>query len=76
MKDNNISRRQILIDNTLDLSVNVGKINEKVNYILYKEEAKKNKKQKIEEAKEDIYNILENVENIAKSLEIDIRNRH
>lgn len=75
MKDNNISRRQILIDNTLDLSVNVGKINEKVNYILYKEEAKKNKKQKIEEAKEDIYNILENVENIAKSLEIDIRNR-
>ncbi|MCI8411571.1 MAG: hypothetical protein HFJ40_03885 [Clostridia bacterium] len=75
MKDNNISRRQILIDNTLDLSVNVGKISEKVNYILYKEDAKENKKQKIEEAKEDIYNILENVENIAKSLEIDIRNR-
>ena len=75
MENNSISRRQQLIDNILDLTVNVGRINEKVNFILYKEESKANKKEKVEQSKEDLENIIENVRNIAKSLEIDIENK-
>lgn len=65
-----ITRRQKLIDNTLNLSINTGKINEKINFILYSEEDNNSKKQKIGEIKEDINSAMKNLENIAEILEI------
>ena len=65
-----ITRRQKLIDNTLNLSINTGKINEKINFILYSEEDNNSKKQKIGDIKEDINSAMKNLENIAEILEI------
>ena len=45
MKETN--RRQNLINNVLDLSVNTGKINEKVNFMVYSEEEKKKNKKRL-----------------------------
>lgn len=67
-----INRRQKLIDNVLDLSINTGKINEKVNFIVYSEEEKKEKQKKIKEIKNDISNTMDNLKKIAESLEIDL----
>ena len=70
MKETN--RRQNLINNVLDLSVNTGKINEKVNFMVYSEEEKKEKQKKIKEIKNDINNAMNNLKKIAESLEIDL----
>ena len=73
--ENNISKRQMLIDSILELDVAVGEINNKVNAILYNnEETKEQKKEKIEKSKEDIYNIIKNARKIAESLGINIEN--
>lgn len=65
-------RREKLIKNVLDLSINSGKINANAEYILYSEESKEKRKEKIEEIKEDLNEILKNAKNIADSLEISL----
>ena len=69
----NISRRQNLIDNVLDLSINTGKISEKVDFILYKNEEKSKNKQEIMEIEKDIERCITNLKNIASSLEIKLK---
>ena len=74
VKKNNKSekKRDILINNVLDLSMNSGRINENANNILYSENSKKVKKEKIKETEEILYQVIENVINIANSLELSI----
>lgn len=74
VKKNNKSekKRDILINNVLDLSMNSGRINGNANYILYSENSKKDKKEKIKETEEILYQVIENVINIANSLELSI----
>ncbi len=68
----NEKRRDILISNVLDLSINSGKINGNANYILYSENSKKSKKEKIKETEQILYQVIKNVVNIANSLELSI----
>ena len=70
--DQNKKRRDILIENILDLTVNSGIINRNANYILYSENSKEEKRRKIKETEEGLYKIIKNVINIADSLEIPI----
>lgn len=69
-KDN--KKRNQLITNLLNLSVNTGKINKNADYILYSENSKEEKKEKIKETEEYLYQIIKNVVNIANSLELSI----
>lgn len=66
------TNRQKFINNVLELSINSGKINENAKYILYSEEEKEKRKEKITETKENLCNIMKNITNIAESLEISV----
>lgn len=66
------TKRQKFMDNVIDLSVNSGKINEEAKYILYSEESKDDKREKIKETKENLCRIIKNVTKIAESLEIPV----
>lgn len=66
------TNRQKFINNVLELSINSGKINENAKYILYSEEEKEKRKEKIVETKENLCNIMKNITNIAESLEISV----
>lgn len=66
------TKRQKFMDNVIDLSVNSGKINEEAKYILYSEESKDDKREKIKETKENLCRIIKNVTKIAESLEISV----
>lgn len=70
------TKRDKLIENVLDLSVNSGKINSNTNYILYSEKSKEEKRQKIKETKEILYQITKNVANIAESLELSMEEKY
>ena len=67
------TKRYKLIENVLDLSVNSGKMNSNTNYILYSKKSKEEKRQKIKETEEILYRIMENVANIADSLELSMK---
>lgn len=64
--------RQKFIDNVLELSINSGKLNENAKFILYSEETKQVRKEKINETKENLCNIVKNIEEIANSLQLPI----
>lgn len=66
------NKREKFMSNVLELSINSGKINENAKYILYSEDAKKDKREKIQETQEELRKIVENVKNIADSLELSI----
>lgn len=66
------TKRQKFINNVLELSINSGKVNENAKYILYSEEEKEQRKEKIKETKENLCKIMKNIENIAESLEISV----
>ncbi len=66
------TRRDRLIENVLDLTVNSGKMDGNINYILYSENSKEEKKKKIKETEEYLKNIVKNIINIADSLEISL----
>lgn len=63
------NRREKLIKNVLDLSINCGKVNENADYILYSEE----NKEKINEIKKNLEEIIKNTKNIAEALEISLK---
>ena len=48
------NRREKLIKNVLDLSINCGKVNGNADYILYSEENKEKRKEKINEIKKNL----------------------
>lgn len=64
------NKRNKFINNVLELSINSGKINENAKYILYSEYSKKDRKEKIRETKDELKKIVENIKNIADSLEL------
>lgn len=66
------TKRQKFINNVLELSINSGKVNENAKYILYSEEEKEQRKEKIKETKENLCKIMKNIQNIAESLEISV----
>lgn len=66
------TKRQKFINNVLELSINSGKVNENAKYILYSEETKEQRKEKIKETKENLCKIMKNIANIAESLEISV----
>ena len=66
------NNRQKFIDNVLELSINSGKLNENAKYILYSEETKQMRKDKINETKKNLCNVIKNVINIADSLQLPI----
>lgn len=66
------NKREKFMSNVLELSINSGKINENAKYILYSEDTKKDKREKIQETQEELRKIVENVKNIADSLELSI----
>ena len=72
MNNEKETKREKFINNVLQLSVNSGKINENAKYILYSEETKENRMKKMEETKEQLIKIVDNIKNIAESLEIPL----
>ena len=66
------NKREQFMNNVLELSINSGKVNEKAELILYSEDSNIEKKKKIQDTKEDLKNIVNNVKNIAESLELPI----
>jgi len=66
------SNREKFMNNVLELSVNSGKLNENAQYILYSESSNFEKKKKIQYTKGNLKDIVNNVKNIAESLEISI----
>ena len=58
------NKREKFMNNVLELSVNSGKVNENAKYILYSENSKEDKKEKIQETKEVLKNTVENIKNI------------
>lgn len=66
------SRREKYMENILNLSINSGKVNEYAKSILYSDDNIEMKKQKIQETKNELSKIVENIKNIADSLEIKI----
>ena len=72
MNNQNETNRQKFINNVLELSINSGKVNENAKYILYSEEEKEKRKEKLIETKENLCNIIKNVTKIAESLEISV----
>lgn len=70
MNKSDETRREKFINNVLELNINSGKINENAKYILYSEESGKQRKEKIKETKEELCKVIENIKNIAESLEL------
>ena len=66
------NKREEFMNNVLELSVNSWKVNENAKYILYSENSKEDKKEKIQETKEVLKNTVENIKNIAESLELSV----
>ena len=66
------SKREQFMNNVLELSVNSGKVNENAQYILYSEDSNLEKKKKIQDTKENLKDIVNNVRSIAESLELSI----
>ena len=66
------NKRDQFMNNVLELSINSGKVNENAKNILYSEESNVEKKKKIQETKENLKDIVNNVKNIAESLELSI----
>jgi len=66
------NKREKFMDNVLQLSINSGKVNENAKCILYSEDTKQMKKEKINETKENLCNIIKNVKDIADSLQLPI----
>lgn len=66
------NKREQFMDNVLELSINSGKVNENAQYILYSEDSNSEKKKKIQDTKENLKNVINNVRNIAESLELSI----
>ena len=65
-------KRDEFIKNALELSINSGKVNENAQYILYSEDSNIEKKKKIKDTKEHLKDIINNVKEIAESLELSI----
>ncbi len=72
MDNQNEKKREKFMSNVLELSINSGKINENAKYILYSEDSKEKRKEKIKETEENLRKVIKNVQNIAESLEISI----
>lgn len=70
--DNSQTKRNRLIENALDLTINSGKMDGNINYILYSVSSKEEKKKKIKDTEENLKNIMKNIINIADSLEISL----
>ena len=66
------NKREQFMNNVLELSINSGKINENAQYILYSEDSNIEKKKKVQGTKENLRDIVNNVRNIAESLELPI----
>lgn len=66
------NKRDQFMNNVLELSINSGKVNENAKFILYSEDSNIEKKKKIQDTKENLRNIVNNVKNIAESLELSI----
>ena len=66
------NKRDQFMNNVLELSINSGKVNENAKNILYSEESNVEKKKKIQETKENLKDIVNNVRNIAEILELSI----
>ena len=66
------NKREQFMNNVLELTINSGKVNENAKLILYSEDSNIEKKKKIQDTKEDLKNIVNNVKNIAESLELPI----
>lgn len=66
------NKREQFVNNVLELSINSGKVNENAEYILYSEDSNLEKKKKIQDTKENLKDIVNNVRNIAESLELSI----
>lgn len=66
------NKREQFMNDVLELSINSGRVNENAKYILYSEDSNIEKKKKIQETKENLKDIVNNVRNIAESLELSI----
>ena len=66
------NKREQFMNNVLELSINSGKVNENAEHILYSEVSNLEKKKKIQNTKENLKDIVNNVRNIAESLELSI----
>lgn len=66
------NKREQFMENVLELAINSGKVNENAKHILYSEDSNGEKKKKIQETKEDLKSIVNNVRSIAESLELSI----
>ena len=64
------NKREQFMNNVLELSINSGKVNQNAQHILYSEDSNLEKKKKIQETKENLKDIINNVKNIAESLEL------
>lgn len=67
-----MNKREQFMSNVLELSINSGKVNENAKHILYSEDSNLEKKKKIQDTKENLKDIVNNVRNIAESLELSI----
>lgn len=66
------NKREQFMNNVLELGINSGKVNENAQFILYSQDSKTEKKKKIQEIKENLKDVVNNVINIAESLELSI----
>lgn len=66
------SRRTKLIEATTQLTVNTGKINGKVKYLIYSEDEKSKKIEELKSMKINLEETIENIYEIAKCLEIEL----
>ena len=66
------SKREQFMNNVLELSINSGKVNENAKHIIYSEDSNIEKKKKIQDTKENLKDIVNNVKKIAESLELSI----
>ena len=66
------NKREQFMNNVLELSINSGKVNQNAQHILYSEDSNLEKKKKIQETKENLKDIINNVKNIAESLELSV----
>ena len=64
MDNQNEKKREKFMSNVLELSINSGKINENAKYILYSEDSKEKRKEKIKETEENLRKVIKNVQNI------------
>jgi len=66
------NKREQFINNVLELTINSGKVNENAQHILYSQDSNLEKKKSIQETQENLKNIINNVRNIAESLELPV----